>query len=302
MEIKTQSSVHAKFKLVVRSVSNDKITKETGWFNNLVLDTGLARMSVGRWIDRCCVGTGNSNPVTTQVSLDGFLSATSTQIANSSSAQTTNSPYYSSVTTTWRFSAGSATGNISEVGLGWSNTDLWNRSLIKDSSGEPTTITVLSDEYLDVVSEIRQYPSLSYSGSFELKNGNGEVVSTHSVSGSPFLGSPLNSFNQIIPYQISIYSGVKNDSPTVSPTTQLGTVSSKTTTYPTTTSVQSVFTIGLTDCNGSHQSFLIPATGLFTGTGGTQCAYKFQISPAITKSSSQVMTYTFTIEWGRYTE
>lgn len=302
MEIKTQSSVHARFKLMVRSVNDDEITKETGWFNNLVLDSGLARMSVGTWIDRCCVGTGNSTPVVSQTALDGFLSATTTQQSSTSSVQTTTTPYYNSVTITWRFSAGSATGNISEVGLGWSNTTLWNRSLIKDSSGEATTITVLSDEYLDVVSEVRQYPSTSYSGSFDLTDGSGNVISNHTVSGSPYITTPTNSFNKITSYQLVIYSGVKNDSPTVSPTTQVGATQTVTTKYPTTTSVQSVFTVPLTTANGSHQSLLIPATGLFCTAGGFQSSYKFQISPAITKTSSQVMTYTFTIEWGRYTE
>ena len=302
MEIKAKSSVHAKFKLVVHSVQDDKVTKETGWFNNLVLDSGLERMSAGTWINRCCVGTGNSTPVVSQTALDGFLASTTTTQATTSSVQTTATPYYSSVTVTWRFSAGSATGNISEVGLGWSNTTLWNRSLIKDSSGEATTITVLSDEYLDVVSEIRVYPSETYSGSFDLKDASGSVISSHTVSGSPFLYPPTSVFNQISSYQLEVYSGVKNDSPTTSPTTGLGTTFTVTTTYPTPTKVQSVFTIPLTACNGTHQSFRIPATGLLCNGGSAQTSYKFQITPTITKTSSQVMTYTFTIEWGRYTE
>lgn len=300
MQLNAHSAVHAKFKLVVRSAQNDQITKQTDWFNNLVLDAGLARMSSGTWIDRCCVGTGNSTPVVSQTALDKFLASTTTKQSTSKSIQTTTSPYYHSVIITWRFGEGAAAGNISEVGLGWGNTTLWNRALIKDANGNATTITVLSDEYLDVVSEIRHYPSMSYSGSFKLLDGSGNVVSTHTVTGSPYMATPIDIFGQISPNSISIYSGVKNDAVITAPTTALGSATTVARTYPTTTSVQVLATLELTEANGTHQSFLINAAGLFSGPSGYQNAYKFQISPTITKASTQKMTYTFTLSWGRY--
>ena len=78
MNLEMNNEVGARFKLVARKASTEEITRETDWFQNIVLDTGLARMSVGVYIDRCCVGTGNSTPVATQTQLDTFKASTTT--------------------------------------------------------------------------------------------------------------------------------------------------------------------------------------------------------------------------------
>jgi len=61
-------------------------------------------------------------------------------------------------------------GNISEVGVGWgTSSGLFSRSLVKDSNGNPVTITVLSNEILDVTYELRIYPNeTDLYGSFTL--------------------------------------------------------------------------------------------------------------------------------------
>ena len=302
MQLQAHSKVGARFKLIVRKASDDSIARETDWFHNLVLDTGLNRMSVGTWIDRCCVGTGNSTPVVTQVALDSFLASTTTQQSSSEGVQTTTSPYYRWAKVTWRFGQGVAAGNISEVGLGWGNSNLWNRALIKDANGNPTTITVLSDEYLDVVSEIRDYPTLSSSGSFNLLDKTGAIINTYTVLGSPYLQQSSTTFQKIGADYLYVYSGVKNDAVTSAPTTQVGSsVTSLSITYPTSTSMQVVANLALTAVNGTHQSFMLSIYGILGNNGGYTGKYKFQISPPITKTSSQTMTYTFTMSWGRYT-
>lgn len=304
MELNTQ--VGALFKLVAHK--GDGIpTRETEWFHNIVLDTGLVRMGVGTWIDRCCVGTGNSTPAVTQTALDTFKASTTTKNTSSTAFQTTTSPYYVSATVRWRFGEGVAAGNISEVGLGWGNSNLWNRALIKDSSGNPTTITVLSDEYLDVISEIRIYPTSSYSGAFNLLDKTGAVVSNHTVTGYPLFGNVANTsalfekFTFSGSYPALFYTGTISSSPT---TGGSGTETSSGFTYvdsnPTTTSVQRVVTVPLGIANLVHQSFICIPTGAFS-SGSYGWGYKFQISPTITKTNSQVMTYTFTMSWGRYT-
>lgn len=78
MNLSTKMMVGAVLKLVVRKADTDEIVGETPEFHNLVLMTGLTRMGVGAWIDRCCVGTGNSTPVASQVALDSFLASTTT--------------------------------------------------------------------------------------------------------------------------------------------------------------------------------------------------------------------------------
>lgn len=125
MQVKMHSQIGARFKLIVHKGDGVPI-KETGWFNNIVLNSGLARMSVGTWIEYCCVGSGNTAPQVTQTALATLLASTTTQSYTSTELQTTVTPYYRSVKVNWRFSEGVAAGNISEVGMGWSSTALWN--------------------------------------------------------------------------------------------------------------------------------------------------------------------------------
>lgn len=297
MKFKSHQEVGALFKLVARK-TDSSVARETDWFCNLVLDTGLARMSVGTWIDRCCIGTGNSTPVAAQTALDKFLASTTTKQASSTSVQVTTSPYYYSVTVTWRFGQGVAAGNISEVGLGWGNSNLWNRALIKDSNGNPTTITVLSDEYLDVISEIRIYPGDTVSGSFNLLDKAGALISTHTITGVPALVANNSTFQQIT----FGWFNVSASDLTTDKTSQIGNgtyFTSSVVTYPTPNSVRSVLTIDLSSANFSHKSIGISISPL-GNPNGIGCGYKVGISPAITKTSAQKMTYTFDLTWGRY--
>ena len=302
MNFNTNIEIGARFKLVVRKASDDSISKETEWFHNLVLNSGLYRMSEGVWIDRCCVGTGNTVPIETQTALASFRASTPTKQRIVNSLQTTSSPYYRSSQVTWRFGIGLASGNISEVGLGWSDTSLWNRALIKDINGDPISITVLSDEYLDVVSEVREYVATSTSGSFNLLNKSGGIISNHTILASPYMviASGLSNFNKISPYLLQTYTGNKSSSLTSTPSGQISEVGHSSVTYPTPTSMRSVYSLGLTQSNGIIKSIVNIISGVIIN--GTQdSAYQFQITPPITKNNTQVLTFTITVSWTRYT-
>jgi hypothetical protein len=299
MQVKITQKIGALFKLIVRKQSDNSIARESEFFHNIVLDTGLARMSAGTWIDRCCVGSGNSVPVATQTALDNFRASTTNQNTTSTSVNTSTTPYYFSAKVTWRFPVGAATGNISEVGMGWSDANLWNRALVKDIGGNPTTITVLSDEYLDVVSEIRLYPELSTSGTFNLLDKSGAIINSISFAASPYIGSAAISFSKVSALGLQIYSGTKNDAVNSIPNyPDLGAAGSLSVTYPTTTSMQVIATCAIGVATGTHQSLYFRPSGIvMNGQGG----YKFQLSPTITKNASQSMTYTILLSWGRYT-
>lgn len=145
-------------------------------FENLILDSGLNRLGTGGVIDGACVGTGTTAPANSDTSLASLLRVTMTRQSHAELAGSTNAPYYAEYRTVYRFAAGTAAGNLSEVGLGWdanawSNTigGLWCRALIKDSQGNPTTITVLSDEVLDIVYTVQLHPpALDITGTFNL--------------------------------------------------------------------------------------------------------------------------------------
>ena len=297
MNVQINNSVGARFKLVARKASTEEITRETTWFKNIVLNTGLNQMSVGTWIDRVRVGSGNSTPVASQTQLDNTIASTNTVLSGSGSVpkQTTTPPYYVAAKRTYRFSEGVAAGNISEVGCGWGNgLDLWNRALVKDLNGDPTTITVLSDEFLDVIVEVRYYPTQSFSGSFNLLNKTGAIVSSHTFTGLPFFSeSGAPSFSKVFGASTFLYSGSMNNV-TTEPSSYIGYVDTIST-YPSPKTLTCTNSLPLTSANGSIKTILQTFSTIASGSG-----YKFEIAPPIVKTNQMVLSFTFSISWNRY--
>jgi hypothetical protein len=129
------------------------------WFPNLILDQGLDRLAINYdFMEYCQVGSGNTTPANSDIGLATPVASTNTHYSSSYGVNG-SSPYYVYYQYVYRFAAGVAAGNLSEVGVGWNTGDyLFSRSLILDIGGSPTSITVLSDEYLDVTYEYRFYP------------------------------------------------------------------------------------------------------------------------------------------------
>ncbi|WP_168416468.1 hypothetical protein [Acinetobacter indicus] len=299
MNVQINNSVGARFKLLARKASTEEITRETEWFKNIVLDTGLNRMSVGTWIDRVRVGSGNSTPVASQTQLDNTIASTTTLFGGNGtiSKQTTTSPYYVAVNRTYRFAEGVAAGNISEVGCGWgTGLALWNRALVKDLNGDPTTITVLSDEFLDVIVEVRYYPTQSFSGSFNLLNKTGGIVSSHTYAGLPQFSEYNAGFDMMLSRGVSLYSGSMNSINT-DPSNLIGSVITTSSSYPNPITLKSASTFELTEAVGSIKTIRFDFNVISKGIGS---AYKFEIDPPIVKTNQMVLSFTFSISWGRY--
>lgn len=140
------------------------------WFPNLILDSGLIGMGAANYLSTCSVGTGTSEPNAAQTSLDNLLVSTATINSFTEGVVTSPEPRYGWLRRVYRFEAGVAAGNISEVGVGWSAVGLVSRSLIRDPEGVPTSITVLPDEFLDVIYEFRLYPN-TIDSSFTIESG-----------------------------------------------------------------------------------------------------------------------------------
>lgn len=149
-------------------------------FDNIITNQGLNRIGTNSdWLVHVQVGSGTATPQATDTGLASFVAGTNTIISSSSTIQSTP-PYYATRTLTRRFAAGAAAGNLSEVGIGWASTGstLFSRALILDGGGAPTTITVLSDEVLDVTYQLRIYPPANdVSGSITVA-GIGTVLTT----------------------------------------------------------------------------------------------------------------------------
>ncbi|MDY4297508.1 MULTISPECIES: hypothetical protein [unclassified Xanthomonas] len=138
------------------------------WFSNLITNAGLNELgatanwgglSSGQIFFACGVGSGSTTPAFTDTALVSQVARSSTKQSDTNGAQGA-APYFGWRRITYRFDAGVAAGNLAEVGI---FTDAsagvcWSRALILDGSGNPTTITVLPDEILDVTYECRNYP------------------------------------------------------------------------------------------------------------------------------------------------
>lgn len=133
------------------------------WFPNLITNQGLDRMGNNSdYLFACQVGQGNTPPAFTDTGLASYLVGTTTTTSRVSSPGV-SPDWFNKQTTVFRFAVGDAAGNLTEVGIGWatSGSNLFSRALILDGLGNPTTITVLPSEILDVTYEFRTYPPLS---------------------------------------------------------------------------------------------------------------------------------------------
>ncbi|NLD08535.1 MAG: hypothetical protein GX667_02985 [Xanthomonadaceae bacterium] len=137
---------------------------DCGWHKNIILNAGInAMLNKNYPLSYIHVGSGSSTPNENQVQLDAKFAHTSRKseltrgYVTAEDSDTGKAYGYNRFKV--QFDKGAAKGNIAEIGVG-SNTagnPLWSRSLILDKKGLPTTITVLEDEFLTVVYEVRRY-------------------------------------------------------------------------------------------------------------------------------------------------
>ena len=132
-------------------------------FQNLITNTGLDFLCSSSEMNpqNCQVGSGSTTPANTDSTLQTFTALTTTTFSGTSITANTSSPYYSSRVFSFRFLTGVATGTLTEIGMGITYStpgNLLSRALILDVLGAPTSITVLSNEILDVIYTLRIYP------------------------------------------------------------------------------------------------------------------------------------------------
>jgi len=163
------TQVAGEYKLVaVQPDGTERIL--ANWFPNLITNAGLNRMGTASdYTNNCQVGTGSTTPQFTDTALVSSLAAQSS-VTTTSTSEATAPLYQRTITKRFRFNTGVATGNLTEVGVGWATTgSLFSRALILDGSGNPTTVTVLSTETLDVYYRLTIYPYINdITGTIEL--------------------------------------------------------------------------------------------------------------------------------------
>ncbi len=301
IEIPLKTSIKGHFKLEAVDMLTGK-KRFLAEFDNLVTDQGLDRMATDSdWLSYCSVGSGNTAPANTDTGLVSFVSSTSTR-STSNSGNSGSSPWFAFATITYRFAIGTAAGNLSEIGIGWSNTNghLFSRALILDGSGNPTTITILSSEALDATYTFQLYaPLVDVTGSvtingvataytFRASSANGGAWAGGFISGDNF------GYNGLIVYNGSIGSitGAPGGSSDASNSSVVQSYSSGS--YQ----LDTIFSWGLTQGNLSGG---ITAILIYAGQQRQQMG-QFQVgfSPAIPKDGTKTMTLTFRQSWARH--
>lgn len=271
------------------------------WFPNLVTDNGLDLVgSSSSWMSTCVVGSGNTAPANSDTQLVSLVGST-TNVVTSTQGTAVGSPYYGFTTNTYRFAAGVATGNLTEVGVGATSTNLFSRALILDGIGNPTTITVLSVEALDVTYQLRNYaPLVDVTGNITIS----AVVYAYQIRAANVTGSQWNMVGFGFADTAGLSSmtvfdgalGAITSSPSGSSAS--GGIAANNAYSTGTHRVDGTFTMGLTVGNlGTGISAALITTGAIYGQFG---GYQISFTPAIPKDNTKVLTLGFRQSWARH--
>lgn len=264
------------------------------WFPNLILTSGLNLVGTDYFLYACHVGTNNTTPVIGDTQLHAFLAGTSQIGPNGAQYSQPSAPYYETNLSNFRFPAGTATGNISEVGVGvgvLSTDPLFSRALIIDGAGSPTTITVLADEALDVYYELRLYPHLADVVGSVVINSITYTTTTRAanVVAWEYLGIPAGVRSTV---SVIAADGALEDITTM-PSGDTSMVNGDTAAYVNNSlymDISGVFPLDYANFDSG-----ISAISFSTALG----RYKTGFSPSIPKDTTQNLTVNFRISWGR---
>jgi len=264
-------------------------------FPNLITTNGANLWATSNIFTTCCVGSGNTPPALGDTALQSLVGTTTTIVVGTAAAQS-SPPYYGTTSVTYRFAAGVATGNLAEVGVGVLNNSLFSRALILDSFGSPTTITVLSNEALDVTYQLRQYvPTSDVTGTvtigavnynYTLRAARATQSGSWARTGLDRAGTPIT----------QAYSGAIGAVTASSPSGSAANADSVSTTPYSTGSfeVDSVATWGLSSANfGGVNSFFYQCGLDAFSSGCFQCGF----NNPIPKDGTKVLTLSFGYTW-----
>jgi hypothetical protein len=274
-----------------------------GWFPNLITDSGLNRIGTASYLTACHVGTNNTAPSNADTSLAGYVAGTTTRQAWSEGAQS-SPPYYGWTRITYRFAVGVAAGNLAEVGIASQLLNAgsvnFSRALILDEFGDPTTVTVLGDEVLDVTYELRLYPPLvDVTGTFTI-SGSGDhdyTLRAASVTNSTAWASIIGNRASLAPYgsaHLFVTNGAIGAITSTPSGTSAGTGVINNAYSNNSLTLTGYGTFGL---NAGNLSGGISTVRYVTSLG----AYQYDLDPIVDKTDTKTLVLTNRVSWGRYT-
>lgn len=300
-ELKLNGTMQLAGRFHIKAVNKDGSERILAdWFDNLILDSGLNRVGSGGVFIGVAVGTGTTTPAVTQTALVNQVAYTSTQTGTDVSGSDVSGGFMY-LRRTYRFGAGSAAGNLTEVGAGWASGQMFSRTLIKDGGGNPTTITVLSDEYLDVTYEIRIYwPTTDSVATINISGTNYTVTCRADI-----VGSWNGSSGGILAFAGGGVTNAKPSDPMVYNATSIGDIQ----TAATGTFLGYFYdqTFDTAYANNSYKRTIKQVISLNAVTSSfnlirvytTIGMHKIHFNPSIPKTNANIFTFKFDIAWAR---
>ena len=270
-------------------------------FDNIFLDQGLNALGTTSMPNNIWIGSGSAEPLPSNTQLVNFVARSSSPSPRIPSSFGVNgsAPYYAWERIGVRFDPLGVNVNLSEIGLG-TNTVLYTRALIKDANGVPTTLTILSDEILDISYTVRIYaPTTDATGQITLGGNIGGTydwiaracrVTTDGYYG--YIGWALNRSASYIGYAYA-YQGPIGDI-TKAPASSVPHVTHNIVPY-----VQNSFTAkSVVNVDTYQGNFVggIRSITLCLGWG----EYQMQFDPAIPKTDLDTLSLSFAVTYARY--
>lgn len=301
-----------------RKADTLEVRQEVGPCKNLITNYGLNIVGTTGFANACYVGTGNTPPANTDTTLVAVRNYTNTvQTAGTVIARGGAPDYWAQYAITYRFAAGTASGNLTEVGVGRNVTttplvyNLSSRALIVDGAGNPITITVLDDEVLDVTYSLRFYP---YLGADVVQNVILSGITYTFTTRSAFLNNAACTITnaQTVGGSATVYTGTAEGTPPALGLVTAGLSNSGGSAGLTTSALSYVdgsLTIGCTltaALNTANLTYGI--RGMLFNTYASTAATSFLgqqfqsvINPRIPKTASNVLSFGGSISWNRKT-
>lgn len=309
------------FRVVVKR-ANGSTKIDTGYQKNLILNQGLDFFGGGKGTDMmayCVIGSGNSQPVYTQNKLDTAITGVVGSVASYKydyDAARDGNLYKTNKVCKYSFT-GLNNVNVSELGLAstYSNATtyfLCTRALIKDSQGNPTTITVLSGEVLEIYYKLwAVYDVTDKTGQINLLDGLGASIAFNYVLRLAYVGVK-NCYisDDYPPFGLGVYyRDPINIQALILFNGDIGTIQNK----PSGSDIgRGGFTKSVYDI-GSYKLRITVPLDVGTGNGnirsillGTSQGFyqmrlgKLDDDSPLTKTATQTLTIPFEASWGRY--
>lgn len=303
----------------------------TDWFHNNVTNAGLDMMATNSGRYGCCqVGSGNAAPTNADTTLQTFLAGTSSRSFQGTS-YVGGPPAYVQSYIRYDFAINQVVGNISELGVGpatGTGTTLFSRELIRDASGNPTTVSVPTNSQVRVHYKIRHYPPMvdvtgvlngTLYGNAATRNFTRRAANISAIDASHYSGTwdPFNISPNIAPIFANAsgtYTSGSNYVTTRLASGSLGGITS----YPSGTRAENysyssssysagsfvrdiTVTMSHGISTGSIKSILFAAGTIYSANWHlAACPFQTEFDTAIVKGANDTFAFTVGVSWGRY--